>query len=244
MTAPFRRRLYLGTAMVVLLVSWPARAEQMAEDPRIDALTRRIEALERLLGPVIGQAEQIAREQYILRGDLDQFALQSRNELGKLQDRINAQELSVKTPPNILPEPTTARDNPPLQAADYLVRARASLAAGSWAQAEFDAVTLHTMSQDAAIQTEATHLLGRSLLGQGQAALAAEKFLEVYDRQPAAALGATNLFYLGEALRQLNLPDNSQLCAVYAQALHDYGAELQAEQLSEIRAHLADQNCQ
>ena len=244
MCSSLLRPTLLPGALVALCLSWSATAQVPASDARIDELTRRIEALERLLAPVIGQTEQVQRDQALLRADLLQLATQTREQLAAMPRQASQAAPAVPAPTKAEqaaePKPADARLAPP----DYLARARENIAAQAWSQAEFDASVQLAVPDQPEKQVEANYLLGRSLLGQGHLALAAEKFLSVYDARPPAALAAENLFYLGQTLQQLGLPDNSQLCAVYAETLQDYAAIVDAERIADIRKQLAQQNCQ
>lgn len=229
-----------------------------ASQESVQELTRRVEALERILAPIIGQSEQTQRGQQLLRAQLERLAEETvgelaavRAELAKhstLLTRTPAQPLggtagappAAPLPPGASSAAAAAGDAPP---PDYLARARTSIQEQAWGQAEFDASAQLALTAQGEKAAEANYLLGRSLLGQGHVASAAEKFLAVYDSKPPAALAAENLFYLGEALRQLGLPDNTQLCAVYAETLQQHGTVLGADRIAEIRTHLAQQNC-
>lgn len=230
---------------VTLLVLTPAGANAQAQpdQSQIQELQRRIEALERILAPVIGQAEQNQRNQQLLSAELKQLAEQTRLQIAALQ-----MPAPVASPPPVerqlsLPAQASLPRSADTSGPDYLTRARTGIGEGSWAQAEFDASAQLAIQNQPEKVTEATYLLGRSLLGQGHMALAAEKFLSVYDSKPAPALAAENMFYLGEALRELGLPDKTQLCAVYAETLQDHGAALGAERVAHLRQRLAEQQC-
>lgn len=73
----------------------------------------------------------------------------------------------------------------------------------------------------------ANNLAGRALLDKGQPRAAAEALLANYRSNPNGERAADSLFYLGQALMQLNQPE--QACKAYAELESVYGASLRAE---------------
>lgn len=253
-----RRSLFGAGAILAALASQSAAQTALTEpasQASVQELTRRVEALERILAPAIGQTEQNARSQQLLRAQVERLAQETVGELAAMraelakQTNITLRLQSAEQAPGSSTGPgSTAIAAPAVPTAaasntDYLARARAAIDAQAWGQAEYDASAQLALSAQGEQFAEANYLLGRSLLGQGHVASAAEKFLLVYDSKPQANLAAENMFYLGEALRQLSLPDTGQLCAVYAETLQQHGPSLGPDRVGQVRAHLSEHNC-
>ncbi len=251
-----KRISLLGAGAILATLASNGAAQTAPAEPASQAsvqeLTRRVEALERILAPVIGQAEQNSRSQQILSTQVERLAQETVSELAALRAELARQAAAARqlqvNPAQAGGGTAEATASPGAQIAtsgnaDYLARARAAIAAQAWGQAEYDASAQLALSAQGEQAIEATHLLGRSLLGQGHVASAAEKFLLVYDSKPQPNLAAENMFYLGEALRLLGLSDTTQLCAVYAETLQQHGVSLGADRVAKVRAHLTEQNC-
>jgi TolA-binding protein len=73
----------------------------------------------------------------------------------------------------------------------------------------------------------ANNLAGRALLDSGQPRAAAEALLANYRGNPRGERAADSLFYLGQALMQLNQP--SQACKAYAELEDVYGTTMRDE---------------
>lgn len=243
------RALMVSFSAVLVMLSSSGHAQSAppaaATQDSVQELVRRVEALERILAPLISQSEQNQRGQQLLRAQVERLAQETFGELAAMRAELAKRgpvtvEQAKDGQPAAQPVTPTVKEAP---AVDYLARAREAVAREAWSQAEYDASAQLALTDQGKQAAEANHLLGRSLLGQGHVASAAEKFLLVYDSQPPAALAAENLYFLGEALRKLALPDNSQLCAVYAETLQQHGTNLDAERIAKVRASLAEENC-
>lgn len=253
-----RRSLFGAGAILAALASQSAAQSAPAEpasQASVQELNRRVEALERILAPVIGQTEQNSRSQQLLRAQVERLAQETVGELAAMRAelarqatltlRLQAAEQAAASPtgPGNAAIAAPAAPTAAASSTDYLARARAAIAAQAWGQAEYDASAQLALSAQGEQAAEANYLLGRSLLGQGHVASAAEKFLLVYDSKPQTTLAAENMFYLGEALRQLGLPDTGQLCAVYAETLQQHGPSLGPDRVAQVRTHLSEHNC-
>ncbi len=73
----------------------------------------------------------------------------------------------------------------------------------------------------------ANNLAGRALLDKGEPRAAAEALLANYRSNPGGERAADSLYYLGQALMQLNQP--TQACKAYAELESVYGSSMRAE---------------
>ena len=73
----------------------------------------------------------------------------------------------------------------------------------------------------------ANNLAGRALLDKGEPRAAAEALLANYRSNPKGERAPDSLYYLGQALMQLNQP--AQACKAYSELEVVYGASLRAE---------------
>jgi TolA-binding protein len=87
----------------------------------------------------------------------------------------------------------------------------------------------------------ANNLVGRALLDKGEPRAAAEALLANYRSNPRGERAPDSLYYLGQALMQLNQPE--QACKAYAELEAVYGASLRAELKRLLPAAKADARC-
>jgi TolA-binding protein len=87
----------------------------------------------------------------------------------------------------------------------------------------------------------ANNLAGRALLDKGEPRAAAEALLANYRSNPSGERAADSLYYLGQALMQLNQP--AQACKAYSELESVYGAAMRAELKRLLPAAKADARC-
>ena len=87
----------------------------------------------------------------------------------------------------------------------------------------------------------ANNLAGRALLDKGEPRAAAEALLANYRSNPSGERAADSLYYLGQALMQLNQP--AQACKAYSELESVYGATMRAELKRLLPAAKADARC-
>ncbi|MEO8547251.1 MAG: tetratricopeptide repeat protein [Sphingomicrobium sp.] len=87
----------------------------------------------------------------------------------------------------------------------------------------------------------ANNLAGRALLDKGEPRAAAEALLANYRSNPKGERAQDSLYYLGQALIQLNQP--SQACKAYSELEAVYGASVRAELKRQLPAAKADARC-
>lgn len=87
----------------------------------------------------------------------------------------------------------------------------------------------------------AKNLIGRALLDKGQPRPAAEALLANYRSNPKGERAPDSLYYLGQALMQLNQP--SQACKAYAELEDVYGSSIRPDLKSLVTKGKADARC-
>jgi TolA-binding protein len=87
----------------------------------------------------------------------------------------------------------------------------------------------------------AKNLIGRALLDKGQPRPAAEALLANYRSNPKGERAPDSLYYLGQALMQLNQP--SQACKAYSELEDVYGASIRPDLKSLVTKGKADASC-
>ena len=87
----------------------------------------------------------------------------------------------------------------------------------------------------------ANNLAGRALLDKGEPRAAAEALLANYRGNPKGERAADSLYYLGQALMQLNQP--GQACKAYAELEDVYGASMRAELKRLLPAAKSEARC-
>jgi TolA-binding protein len=87
----------------------------------------------------------------------------------------------------------------------------------------------------------ADNLVGRALLDKGEPRAAAEALLANYRSNPKGERAADSLYYLGQALMQLNQP--GQACKAYAELESVYGASARAELQRLLPAAKSEARC-
>ena len=87
----------------------------------------------------------------------------------------------------------------------------------------------------------ANNLAGRALLDKGEPRAAAEALLANYRSNPKGERAPDSLYYLGQALMQLNQP--AQACKAYTELEVVYGASLRAELKRLLPPAKADARC-
>jgi len=87
----------------------------------------------------------------------------------------------------------------------------------------------------------ADNLTGRALLDKGEPRAAAEALLANYRSNPKGERAADSLYYLGQALMQLNQP--GQACKAYSELEDVYGSSMRAELKRLLPAAKSEASC-
>jgi TolA-binding protein len=87
----------------------------------------------------------------------------------------------------------------------------------------------------------AKNLIGRALLDKGEPRPAAEALLANYRSNPKGERAPDSLYYLGQALMQLNQP--SQACKAYAELEDVYGSSVRPDLKTLVTKGKADARC-
>lgn len=88
----------------------------------------------------------------------------------------------------------------------------------------------------------AQNLLGRAYLDAGAPAQAAIALYENYQKMPNGERAADSLFYLAQALKQLNKP-SAEICRVYGELTDVYGTRISAQMRADVAAARTANNC-
>ena len=203
-------------------------------------LTERVDALERQLATLTGQAEQNAFRVQKLEDDL--AALRAANDA-----RFDELSRGATAPPAQLAPEAPPIDTPPAAADDapatgdpaedaYLVGYR-QWEAGRYADAQ---ASLEAMAKKWPRHRRASYALnlaGRAYLDDGKPATAAKLLLANYQNNPQGERAADSLYFLGQALVTLKKP--AEACKVYDELSETYQSTLRdwvAQRLPKARA--------
>ncbi len=226
-----------GKAMAEPAVHAAALPPENVQASAVVALNERLGALERMVAGLIAGQEQDRRN---LTVGLDQLQRLK----GDSEARLEAMEQQVAALANApKPEPVTTPAARTLTADDRFLEALDFASKGEWLKAEFAFDTFIANNPQHPRIIEARYWLGRSLLGEGKAAPAAQAFLELFEKHPDAPIALDNLFSLADALIALGPDSAAQACDVYGQIEGDFAAKLTAVQREQILDRRVKLNC-
>ncbi|MGE0776042.1 MAG: tetratricopeptide repeat protein [Sphingomonadaceae bacterium] len=217
-------------------------------------LTARVNALESSLQQVTGQVEQNTFKIRQLEEQMARAKADTEMRMNQLQggtaDPLAASSAppstasaasSVATPPPVVTSSPASAEKPSDPGeADYMAGYRL------WtekkypeAQAALRAVVAKYPNHKRA--SYAQNLLGRAYLDEGKPALAAEAFYANYQKMPRGERAPDSLYYLGQALVQLNKPQDA--CRVFGELQDVYGASMSASLKDRVGKARADAKC-
>lgn len=187
----------------------------------LSSLSARVDALEAQLAALTGQSEENANRLRQIEEALTRLRTDSNARLEAVERATRPEPAPAASPPARTapadPEPSPAGDTPPAAATDP---AQAAYNAGFrlWEQRNFveaqqaleGAAAAHPNSRWA---SWASNLAGRAYLDEGKPATAARVLLANYQNNPRGERAADSLFFLGQALVQLNR--RTEACRVY-----------------------------
>jgi TolA-binding protein len=115
-----------------------------------------------------------------------------------------------------------------------------------WRSGKFDEAIASLRAFDSAYPKHrraswASNLVGRALLDKGEPRAAAEALLANYRSNPKGERAPDSLYYLGQALMQLN--QAGQACKAYAELEAVYGSQMRAELKRLLPAAKTDARC-
>jgi len=240
----------------------PADTAGFSDDPAasqssVITLDQRLDALERQTSEILRQAEENGNRLRTLESDNARARRDQDQRIAAIEQRLNdaaaaAPVTSLSSdPPPAVARPRPANATPPTAAAD---RANGTALGDPGEDAYSEGFRLFDQGQyDAAVASLraftsaypkhrrvsfANNLVGRALLGKGQASAAAEVLLANYRTLPSGERAADSLYYLGQAQMKLGQP--GQACRAYSEAEAIYGAKMRAD----LKKMLADAKLQ
>ena len=247
------------------VVAPPAAPPETVGNPAstpLSDLTQRVGALEAQLQTLTGQAEanqfklrQLEEAQAKLRGDVE-FRLNALEGGAKPADAaaataatpppgpgkpVDAAARPGKTRPVAAPVPDEPKPARPATAASAWAAADADVQAKKWPEAEAalgDFLAAYPKSPRAA---QAQYLLGKARAEQGQRALAAQAYLELYQKYPKSPRAGDGLIGLANAL--IGLKKSGEACRVLGELDSVYGTTLTGGQKTEAAAARAKARC-
>ena len=238
--------------------------EPAATQSSFRTLDERLNGLERQLADMIRQSEENGHRLTVIQAELAKLRSDQEQRLGALEAAAAA-AAQVPAPTPVIGEaaPATAAPQPKLEAAAPTpkpadTRPGAATPADDPAELAYDegyqlwragkhdqAITsLRAFSSAFPKHRRASwanNLAGRALLDKGEPRAAAEALLANYRSNPKGERAADSLYYLGQALMQLNQP--GQACKAYAELEAVYGSTLRAELKRLLPAAKADARC-
>lgn len=227
--------------------------DAMAQDQAqayLDDLTRRLEAMERIMSTVISREEENTRRLESLTAENQRLAGDLQMRVAQLEeDQRGARFQAAAPPPSAaaLPPvtaPVAASMTPGMSQADSLFSTgKAAAERGEWDRAAFDLEAFVELETAGDRWLEAQYLLGQGLMAEGKGPEAASRFLTVYQAGDAFALAWANLFALAQVLQGMDTVDSEQKCALNAELMGKHIAKLSTAQLDTVRATMLAMQC-
>lgn len=227
--------------------------EPAATQSSVRTLDERLNGLERQLAEIVRQSEENGHRLTVAQAELARLRTDQERRLGALESAAAAaaavQPVAIGTagpatggpaaPAKSLggapaaPRPAAAAPGPAtVPAADDPAELAYDEGYQLWRAGKHDEAIASLRAFASAFPRHrraswANNLAGRALLDKGQPRAAAEALLANYRSNPNGERAADSLFYLGQALMQLNQPE--QACKAYAELESVYGAAIRAE---------------
>ena len=241
--------------------------EPAATQSSFRTLDDRLNGLERQLADVLRQSEENGHRVTVAEAELARLRSDQEQRLAALERAAAtaAAQVPAATPRTVDagPAPATQKPTPqvtagtkpsPVQAADAAPVDPASDPAELaydegfqlWKAGKYDSAitTLRAFSSAYPKHRRASwanNLAGRALLDKGEPRAAAEALLSNYRSNPKGERAQDSLYYLGQALMQLNQP--TQACKAYSELEVVYGPALRAELKRLLPAAKSDARC-
>lgn len=216
---------------------------QPATQASVANLDNRIVALEQQLAQFLRQSEENAHRLSQLEAELRQSKEEQNRRLAGLEERIAAPAAATVEAAG---EPTREKPKLAIASTDSKPKPLAAVVSSAIDPAEeaYDAgyELWKARKYDAAIGTLraftsaypkhrrtswANNLAGRAMLDKGEPRAAAEALLANYRSNPKGERAPDSLYYLGQALMELDQP--SQACKAYGELEAVYGSSLRGE---------------
>lgn len=219
--------------------------EPAATQTSVRTLDERLNGLERQLAEIVRQSEENGHRLTVVQAELARLRTDQERRLAALESTAAAAAAAAVppivtgtapaagSPPMTVKPPVAAAQGPaPVPAADDPAELAYDEGYQLWRAGKHDQAITSLRAFVSAYPRHrraswASNLAGRALLDKGQPRAAAEALLANYRSNPNGERAADSLFYLGQALMQLNQPE--QACKAYAELESVYGAAMRAE---------------
>lgn len=213
------------TALSAAPVFAPAAAGGVPEGALVD-LNGRLASLERLVATLVAGQELDRRS---LSAGIEQLQ-RLKGDVEARLETVEQQVAAVAAAPR--PAPVAAPAPPPraLTPDDRFIEALGFAEKAEWTKAEFAFDTFIANNPGHARIVEARYWLGRSFLGAGKPAQAAQEFLDLFEKHPDAPVALDNLFALVDALVAIGGDSVPEACTVYGQIEDSFKETLSADQ--------------
>ena len=241
--------------------------EPAATQSSFRTLDDRLNGLERQLADVLRQSEENGHRVTVAEAELARLRSDQEQRLAALERAAAAAAAQVPVAmPGAVdsgPAPVTQKPKPqattgprpaPVQAAEAApvdpANDPAELAYDEgfqlWKAGKYDSAITRLRAFSSAYPKHrraswANNLAGRALLDKGEPRAAAEALLSNYRSNPKGERAQDSLYYLGQALMQLNQP--TQACKAYSELEVVYGPALRAELKRLLSAAKSDARC-
>ena len=236
--------------------------EPAATQSSVRTLNDRLNGLERQIADLVRQSEENGHRLTVIQADLAKMRSDQDERIGTLEraaaaaatqppatgiatTSISAPPVATgtapSTPVNIVPGAAAAASSAP-DPAELAYDEGYQL----WRAGRYDAAISSLRAFSSAFpkhrrKSWADNLAGRALLDKGEPRAAAEALLANYRSNPKGERAADSLYYLGQALIQLNQP--GQACKAYAELEDVYGTSMRAELKRLLPAAKSEARC-
>lgn len=226
-------------------------------------LDDRLNGLERQLADVLRQSEENGHRVTVMDAELARLRSEQEQRLGALErataaaqaalpqvgatDSTAIQRIAGPTVISPVSKPTTAQAAAtPVDPANDPAEIAYDEGFQLWKAGKYDSAITSLRAFSSAYPKHrraswANNLAGRALLDKGEARAAAEALLANYRSNPKGERAPDSLYYLGQALMQLNQP--TQACKAYSELEVVYGTSLRAELKRLLPPAKADARC-
>jgi TolA-binding protein len=239
--------------------------EPAATQSSVRTLNDRMNGLERQIADLVRQSEENGHRLTVIQAELAKMRSDQDERIGALERasaavaaaQVSAMGIATNatTPPPVAvatgaPPPMPAGTVPGSAGAASDAPDPAELAYDEgyqlWRAGKYDAAISSLRAFSSAFpkhrrKSWADNLAGRALLDKGEPRAAAEALLANYRSNPKGERAADSLYYLGQALMQLNQP--GQACKAYAELEDVYGASMRAELKRVLPAAKSEARC-
>ncbi|HEU4704736.1 MAG TPA: hypothetical protein VFS45_03390 [Sphingomicrobium sp.] len=237
--------------------------EPAATQSSVRTLSDRLNGLERQIADLVRQSEENGHRLTVIQAELAKMRSDQDQRLGAIERSAAAAAAqppaaaivapATSSPPAAVatpaPTPRPAASTPaPAATSDAPDPAELAYDEGYqlWRAGKYDAAISSLRAFSSAFPAHrrkswADNLAGRALLDKGEPRAAAEALLANYRSNPKGERAADSLYYLGQALMQLNQP--GQACKAYAELESVYGSAMRAELKRLLPAAKSEASC-